>query len=58
MGRKGDIIPDKRRNLAYQVTDVRGTTVVIERVLPPSNVLSTMDLECFNENTPGLISLV
>ncbi len=60
MRKKGDIIIDPKRNLVYRVKEVRGKMLVIERVLPPSNSLTDLDLleNSFGRSMPGLISLV
>ncbi len=59
MSRKGDIIIDQKRSLVYRVKDVMGALLMIERVLPSSNALTTLDFaeDSFDESTPGLISL-
>lgn len=60
MRTEGNIIIDHKRNLVYRVKGVRGATIIIERVFPPSNVLATLDFfeYSFDGNTPALISLV
>ena len=59
MRRKGDIIIDPKRNLVYRVKDMIGAMVIIERVLPSSHVLTTLDFaeDSLDGRTPGLISL-
>ncbi len=59
MRKKGDIVIDPKRNLLYRVKEVRGKTLIIERVLPPSNALTDLDFleNSFGRSMPGLISL-
>ncbi len=58
MRARGDIIIDRKRKLVYRVKDVRGAMLIIERVLPSSHALTSLDiLEPFDRRTLGLISL-
>ncbi len=59
MSRKGDIIIDSKRNLVYRVKDVMGALLIIERVLPSSHALTTLDFaeDSFDGSTPALVSL-
>lgn len=60
MRKKGEIIIDPKGNLVYQVKEVRGKILVIERVVPPSNALTDLDFleNSFGRSMPGLVSLV
>jgi len=50
MSKKGDIIIDEKSGLVYTVKDVQDSTVVIERIIPPSHILSELELaQCGDE---------
>lgn len=59
MRRKGDVIIDPKRNLVYRVKDVIGAMLLIERVVPSSHALTTLDFveDSSDGSAQGLVSL-
>ncbi len=60
MSSKGEIIIDSKRNIVYQVKDIKGTLAIIERVIPSPHEVTELDLlePSFGCNGSGLISMV
>ncbi len=59
MNSKGEIILDRKRNAVYKVKDIKGTLVIIERVIPSPHELTELDLleSSLDGNASGVSSL-